>query len=49
MPPRLSLILEACESFDFGQFRHESDQALTDRHIATSRISGLSLFSKVPI
>src|SRR3546814_18955466 len=37
------LTLRACESFDFGDSRHESKQALTPRQIAESRIDSQTL------
>src|SRR3546814_6525296 len=39
------LTLRACESFDFGDSRHESKQALTTRQIAESRIDSQTLRS----
>src|SRR3546814_11263175 len=42
---KMVLILRACESFDFGDSRHESKQALTTRQIAESRIDSQTLRS----
>src|SRR3981081_3550231 len=44
---RSALILRACESFDFRDSRHESNQALTTPEIAEKRIDSHSLRSAV--